>query len=70
MLGSLENVIYGTDEDLNKKIGEDYISRFRLIPFSSLGKQNGMLIGFKPDKAIIRFEGMEIEKNNVIIRNI
>ena len=70
VLDSLENVIYGTDEDLNKKIGEDYISRFRLIPFSSLGKQNGMLIGFKPDKAIIRFEGMEIEKNNVIIRNI
>ncbi|MCI8392908.1 MAG: sigma-E processing peptidase SpoIIGA [Clostridia bacterium] len=70
VLDSLENVIYGTDEDLTKKIGEDYISRFRLIPFSSLGKQNGMLIGFKPDKAIIRFEGMEIEKNNVIIRNI
>ncbi|MBZ4644982.1 MAG: hypothetical protein PWR27_640 [Petroclostridium sp.] len=27
-----------------------WISRFRLIPFSSLGKENGMLIGFKPDE--------------------
>ncbi|WP_010243137.1 sigma-E processing peptidase SpoIIGA [Acetivibrio cellulolyticus] len=26
-----------------------WFSRFRLIPFTSLGKDNGMLIGFKPD---------------------
>ena len=27
--------------------------RARLIPFSSLGKENGMLLGFVPDKAEI-----------------
>lgn len=70
VLDALEEVIYGGNEDLTKKIGEDYISRFRLIPFSSLGKQNGMLIGFKPDKVTIKFDGMESEKKNVIIRNI
>ncbi|MCR4434516.1 MAG: sigma-E processing peptidase SpoIIGA [Clostridiales bacterium] len=26
-----------------------WLSRFRLIPYTSLGKENGMLIGFKPD---------------------
>lgn len=26
-----------------------WLNRFRLIPFSSLGRENGMLIGFKPD---------------------
>jgi len=26
-----------------------WFSRFRLIPYMSLGKENGMLIGFKPD---------------------
>jgi stage II sporulation protein GA (sporulation sigma-E factor processing peptidase) len=26
-----------------------WFTRFRLIPFSSIGKENGMLIGFKPD---------------------
>jgi stage II sporulation protein GA (sporulation sigma-E factor processing peptidase) len=26
-----------------------WFSRFRLIPFTSLGKENGMLIGFRPD---------------------
>jgi stage II sporulation protein GA (sporulation sigma-E factor processing peptidase) len=41
------------EEDLNwiSKIiyNSTWISRFRLIPFTSLGKENGMLIGFKPD---------------------
>jgi len=26
-----------------------WFSRFRIIPFTSLGKENGILIGFKPD---------------------
>ncbi|MCI8621447.1 MAG: sigma-E processing peptidase SpoIIGA [Clostridia bacterium] len=70
VLDSLEKVIYGTNEDLIEKIGEDYISRFRLIPFSSLGKQNGMLIGFKPDEIIIKFDGMETKRKDVIVRYI
>ena len=41
------------------------MSRFRLIPFSSLGKENGMLIGFKPDYIIV-YEG----KNTIRIENI
>ncbi|WHH58898.1 sigma-E processing peptidase SpoIIGA [Petroclostridium sp. X23] len=47
---------YG-ENDLNiiSKVMSDslWISRFRLIPFSSLGKENGMLIGFKPDEVEI-----------------
>ncbi len=42
-----------TESDLKKVTAvisrSDWFSRFRLIPFSSLGKENGMLIGFKPD---------------------
>lgn len=30
-------------------INSKWLSRFRLIPFSSLGMKNGMIIGFKPD---------------------
>jgi stage II sporulation protein GA (sporulation sigma-E factor processing peptidase) len=30
-----------------------WFSRFRLIPFSSLGRENGILIGFKPDFILI-----------------
>ena len=48
--------------------GSEWVSRFRLIPFKSLGKENGMLIGFKPD--YIEVSGTEEEKkgiSNVII---
>ena len=67
ILDSLDKVIEGANVDLIDEIGEDYISRFRLIPFSSLGKQNGMLIGFKPDSVIIKFDGTDIETKDVII---
>lgn len=69
ILDSLESVIYGSDME-NNELDEEYISRFRLIPFSSLGKQNGMLIGFKPDEVVVSFDGNEIKKKDVIVRNL
>ena len=54
----------GKDEDNEL---EYYVSKFRVIPFSSLGKQNGMLLGIKADKVIISFEEEEISINNSII---
>jgi stage II sporulation protein GA (sporulation sigma-E factor processing peptidase) len=44
-----------------------WISRFRLIPFSSLGKANGMLIGFKPDYIKIGEDKDKKGINNVIV---
>lgn len=42
--------------DLVSYLSSDVLlkTRIRMIPFSSLGKQNGMLIGFKPDFVVIR----------------
>lgn len=40
----------------------NWYSRFRLIPYTSLGRENGMLIGFKPDYIEI---GDEDEKRGV-----
>lgn len=54
----------GKDEDNEL---EYHVSKFRVIPFSSLGKQNGMLLGIKADKVIISFEEEEISINNSII---
>ncbi len=36
-----------------------WINRFRMIPFKSLGKENGLLVGFKPDRVQM------IEKKNL-----
>jgi stage II sporulation protein GA (sporulation sigma-E factor processing peptidase) len=42
---------------------ESFYNRIRMIPFTSLGRNNGMLIGFRPD--FVRVEGGE--KTDVII---
>lgn len=55
--------IQGGDE-----IEENYENqKIRLIPFSSLGKQNGMLIGVKVDKIIIDYKEQEKLVEDIII---
>ena len=63
ILDNLENIISGEYEIID----EEYISKFRLIPFSSLGKQNGMLLGFKPDVLRIDFDDAQRKIDKVII---
>ncbi|SHJ13852.1 sporulation factor SpoIIGA. Unknown type peptidase. MEROPS family U04 [Geosporobacter subterraneus DSM 17957] len=55
--------------DLLSKILQtsDWMNRFRVIPFKSLGKENGMLIGFKPDSVMLE-ENNEVRSiTNIII---
>ena len=48
-------------------INTPWADRFRLIPFSSLGEEEGMLIGFRPDKVTIKTEEKTITTQQVII---
>lgn len=63
ILDNIEKIIYQND---NLEIDNEYISKLRLIPFSSLGMPNGMLIGTKVDKIKIDFEEEEINITNVV----
>jgi len=45
----------------------EWINRFRIIPYSSLGKTNGILIGFKPDNVKLINKGDIIKINKTII---
>ena len=65
ILDNVEQIMYGTEKIEN--IESEYISKLRLIPFSSLGTPNGMLIGTKVDKIKIEFEEEEIESTDVIV---
>lgn len=66
ILNNLEKIIGGDFEKISNNIREEYISKLKLIPFSSLGKTNGMLLGIKPEYLkVIREE--EIVTTNVII---
>lgn len=60
-----------TENDLKRVTAvisrSDWFSRFRLIPFTSLGKENGMLIGFKPDYIEIGEESGRKGVNEVIV---
>lgn len=49
------------------EIKDIYISKLRVLPFSSLGKQNGMLLGFKVEKVIVILNEEEVIRNDVII---
>ncbi|OCL28116.1 sigma-E processing peptidase SpoIIGA [Orenia metallireducens] len=52
---------------LNEMTDNDWTSRFRLIPFYSLGKDNGMLIGFRPDMVTITTKDEIFTTKRVII---
>ncbi len=44
-----------------------WAARFRIIPFRSLGRENGMLVGFRPDEITIFDNEREIQSNNIIV---
>jgi stage II sporulation protein GA (sporulation sigma-E factor processing peptidase) len=68
ILNNLERIIGG---DINSEFYDDenveYISKFKVIPFNSIGKQNGLLLGFKANKIIVETDTNEEELNNIII---
>ena len=68
ILNNLEEVLGGgVKEELYKEDNLKYMSKFRVIPFSSIGKQNGLLLGFKASKVIIEFDENEMIYEKVII---
>lgn len=67
-----EEIINNIDKIINGKMNADinireYSSRIRLIPFSSLGRKNGLLLGISVDSIEIEFEDIEREVKNAII---
>ena len=46
---------------------QEYLSKVRMVPFMSIGKENGMLTGIRVDKVRIRTEDIDLERDNVIV---
>jgi len=67
ILNNLENILGGDLSQISEEIQEKYISKLRCIPFSSLGKQNGMLLGIRADEIEVEMEDEKKTTNNVII---
>lgn len=63
-LENINNIIIGNNVE---NIDEDIKTRCSIIPFSSIGKENGMIIGFRPDYIkIYTEEGEEIRRKVII----
>ena len=54
ILDNIEQILGGDLNNIPEEIKNEYISKLKVIPFTSLGKQNGMLLGLKAD-------GVEVE---------
>lgn len=54
-------------QDLSKENDASWLKRVHLIPFKSIGRENGMLTGFRPDNIRIGREGVFKEINDVIV---
>lgn len=68
ILNNLSKIIGG---DMPKELYEDenmkYITKFRVIPFKTIGKENGLLLGFKVNKVKIEMDEISKTINNVIV---
>lgn len=62
VLDNLNKIINGEDIDL-----KDYTSKIRIIPFTSLGKENGILLGLKAENILVEMAENSININNVIV---
>lgn len=67
ILNHIEDILGGDFSKIPDEIKQEYISKLKVIPFSSLGKQNGMLLGIKADGIEIKDEDEEKKEENVII---
>lgn len=67
ILNNTESILGGDFNKIPENIKKEYVQKLKIIPFSSLGKQNGMLVGIKPDKLIIINEEKEEEKDNIVV---
>ena len=64
ILSNMKDVLYNDSFD---EIDEDIKARCSIIPFSSIGKNNGIIIGFRPDYIKIYTEEQEEIREKVII---
>ena len=68
ILNNIDKILGGDiDELIKDNEFNRNISRFRMIPFSSLGKQNGLLLGIKADSVKVILDGQINVINNAII---
>lgn len=63
ILENLNKILNGYDIN----ISNEYLSKLKILPFKSLGKENGILLGIQVNKIIVSLNENQYEKVNAII---
>ena len=66
ILENIDNILGGDFNEISETVKNQYLSRIKIIPFSSLGKQNGMILGISAQEVIVE-QNEEIKKIEKII---
>lgn len=66
ILHHLDDIIGGDVQSIENE-NMEYISKLKVIPFQSLGKNNGMLLGIKVEKITVHIDDTEEEIPQIII---
>ena len=66
ILQNIDNILGGDLSEISENIKNQYLLKMKVIPFTSLGKQNGMLLGIKAQELKIE-EANETKKIEKII---
>ena len=67
ILDNLENILCGNLNNISLDVQNEYFTKLRCIPFSSLGKENGMLVGIKIPEILVQKDDEEKKTSNIII---
>lgn len=67
ILDNVDKILEGDLSQISEKIKNEYITKLRCIPFSSLGKQNGMMLGIKADELEVEVDEEKKVSQNIII---
>lgn len=55
------------ESELPLELADFWQERFRVLPFNAVGTERGLLVGFRPDRVVVRQKEGEITRTNVVI---
>ena len=67
ILNNVEEILGGDFSKIPEHMKEEYSSKLKVIPFSSLGKQNGMLLGIRAENLIINLNEEKRKIDKVVV---
>jgi len=67
ILNNVEEILGGDFSKVPEDIKEEYSAKLKVIPFSSLGKQNGMLLGIRAENLIINLKEEKRKIDKLVI---